>query len=142
MNPWKFAQSTCRPPQKVDPNFSAEQCLLYFESIASTPARYSGFPDWIQEIWPLSDHEYDFDMSPIHPCEVQCALKKCSSTSAPGIDNITYFHLKKLPSCHLFLATLHSNILILLPKVGAKGKPYYFIRKGTHPFQRTSAPLP
>jgi len=88
-NPWQFAQSVCRPPQKVDPNFSADQCLQYFQTIASTPADYSGFPDWIQEVWPIADHEYDFDMSPIRPCEVKCALKKCSSTSAPGIDNIT-----------------------------------------------------
>jgi len=44
-NPWKFAQSVCRPPHKVDPDFSAEQCLQYFEHIASTPAGYSGLPD-------------------------------------------------------------------------------------------------
>ena len=34
------------------------------------------------------------------------------SSSAPGHDKISYFHLKQLPSCHHFLATLFSKILL------------------------------
>ena len=97
-HPWKFAQSICRPPQKVDPAFSTDQCFQYFESITSTPVGYDGVTDWIQEVWSISNYDFEFDMSLIRPCEVKCVLKKCSSLSAPGNDNITYFHLKKLPS--------------------------------------------
>ena len=66
-------------------------------------------------------------MSPIRPCEVKCALKKCSSSSAPGNDKITYFHLKKLPSCHLFLATLYSKILPFLPHLKQSAKLSYIL---------------
>ena len=79
-NPWKFSQSICRPPQKVDLAFS-DQSFQYFKSTTSTPTRYDGFPDWIQDVRSISNHDFDF-------------------------------HLKKLPSCHLFLATLYSKILL------------------------------
>ena len=53
-NPWKFAQETCRPPEKTGaiPNFSAQTCLQYFESVMSSPASYD-FPEWISEVWQL-----------------------------------------------------------------------------------------
>lgn len=54
--PWMFAQSTCRPSQKVAPNFSAEQCLQYFQSIVSSPTLYHAFPEWISEVWPVPGH--------------------------------------------------------------------------------------
>lgn len=38
-------------------------------------------------------------------------LKKCSSTSSPGADGISYAHMKEVASCHHFLATLYSKIL-------------------------------
>ena len=56
-----------------------------------------------------------------------------ASTSAPGIDNITYFHLKKLPSCHLFLATLYSKILLhshSAPQCWCQGKTILLYKKG------------
>ena len=83
-NPWKFAQEACRPPDKTAPDFSAQTCLQYFESVMSCPASYHGLPDWISEVWRFSDLTSEFDMSPIRPSEVKRVLKKCSS-SAPGI---------------------------------------------------------
>ena len=41
-------------------------------------------------------------MSPIVPKLVKATLKKCSLSSAPGSDGITYLHLRKLPSAHHF----------------------------------------
>ena len=37
-NPWKFAQEACRPPNKTAPDFSAQTCLQYFESVMSWPS--------------------------------------------------------------------------------------------------------
>ena len=51
-------------------------------------------------------------MSPIAPGIIKQALRKCSSKSAPGCNGISYYHLKHLPSCHHFLATLFSRILL------------------------------
>ena len=42
---------------------------------------------------------------------IQIILRKCSLSSSPGSDGITYLHLRKLPSTHHFLATLYSKIL-------------------------------
>ena len=54
----------------------------------------------------------DFDESPVTPFAIKSILKKCSSTSSPGEDAISYAMLKQLPSCHYFLATLFSKILL------------------------------
>jgi hypothetical protein len=87
------------------------------------------------------DISEEFDMSPIRPSLVKSCLKKCSSSSFPGSDGISYFHLKKLPSTHLFMATLYTKILlhsheaptnwcsadiILFPKGGDPSKPENF----------------
>ena len=53
-----------------------------------------------------------FDLKPITPGLVKRILKKCSSSSTPGPDKVTYSCLKKLPSTHKFLATLYSKILL------------------------------
>ena len=49
-NPWKFAQEACRPPDKTAPDFSAQTCLQYFESVMSCLASYHGLLDWISEV--------------------------------------------------------------------------------------------
>jgi len=41
----------------------------------------------------------EFGMSAIRPSEVK---RGSLSTSAPGDDGVSYFHLKELPSCHNF----------------------------------------
>ena len=66
-----------------------------------------------------------FDLSPITPGLVKNVLKKRSSNSSPGDDGITYHHLKKVPSCHHFLSTLFSKILLQsrsAPSVWCKAK--------------------
>ena len=83
-------------------------------------------------------------MSPIRPREVECALKKCLSSSAAGNDNITYFHQRNYPvviySWPPYTPRFYYTCT-LLPSVGAKAKLYYFIRKGTQPLPKTSIPL-
>ena len=62
---------------------------------------------------PVDDSLVAFDLSAITPSCIKATLKKCSSSSAPSCDEITYHHLKKLHSTHHFLATLFSKILLL-----------------------------
>jgi len=72
----------------------------------------------------------------------------CPTSSSPGTDQITYLHLKNLPSTHCFLATLFSKILmeshkgpslwfsaeiVLIPKVGDPSNPSNF-RPNCHVF--------
>ena len=73
-------------------------------------------PAWVEKVCPpppMDDSLVAFDLSAITPSCIKAALKKCSSSSAPGCDEITYHHLKKLPTPHHFLATLFSKILLL-----------------------------
>ena len=59
-------------------------------------------------------------------------LKRCRRNSAPGQDGIEYYHLKKLPSCHHFLATLYTKILLgsqKCPPARVSGK-ITLLRKG------------
>ena len=60
-----------RPSEKVAPKFSDDQCLRYFESVVSPSTSYSGFPDWISEVWHLPESTSEFDMSAIRPSEVK-----------------------------------------------------------------------
>ena len=67
----------------------------------------------------------DFDESPITPSGIKAVLKKCSSSSTPDVDGISYAILKRLPSCHHYLATLFSKILLEsneAPPVWCSGK--------------------
>ena len=47
-------------------------------------------PTGFKKCGQFPDHDFEFDMLPICPREVKCALKKCFSSSVPGNDNITY----------------------------------------------------
>jgi len=85
----------------------------YFkESFLATNSKYSGLPSWVYEVLPAPDITSEFDMSPITPKLIKSTLAKCPSKSSPGPDKITYFHLRKLPSTHHFLATLYTKILL------------------------------
>ena len=53
-----------------------------------------------------------FDLSAITPGIIRNVLKNRPSNSSSGDDEITYHHLKKLPSAQYFLATLFSKILL------------------------------
>ena len=83
-------------------------------------------PQCINEVWPAPDQEEltPFDISPITPSLLKIVLKKRSSNSSPGEDEISYHHLKKVPSTHFF-ATLFSNIVLksyFSPTVWSKAK--------------------
>ena len=52
------------------------------------------------------------DMSAINPGQVKRTLKKCSTSSSPGGNQITYFHLRNLPSTYYFFATLFTKIFL------------------------------
>ena len=71
------------------------------------------FPDWVEEVMHCPETEEEFDMTPITPGQVKRMLQKYSPSSSPGTDQITYFHLRNLPSAHHFLATLFSKILLM-----------------------------
>ena len=86
----------------------------------------------------------EFDMSPICPREVKQVLKRCSLSSAPGPDGITYSHLKKLPSCHNFLATLYSKILLQshsAPVSWCQGKTILSHKKGDTSLPKNFRPI-
>ena len=112
-NPWLFAKSVCDSHStKVSPLFSSDVALHHFSSSFSWDNdTYVSFPDWVQEVISLDNVDEDFDMSPIVPKLIKCTLQKCSLSSSPGCDGITYHHLRKLPSTHHFLATLYSKLL-------------------------------
>ena len=118
-NPWRFAKSVCQAGKsEKKPTFSRDECLTYFTSLYSSLSdRYHGLPEWISEdVMPPPEVTSDFDLSPITPHTVKITLQKCSASSAPGPDSISYCHLRHLPSCHHFLATLFTKILL-------QGKP-------------------
>ena len=58
------------------------------------------------------DEPIEFDLSAITPGTIRNVLKSHPFNSSPGKDEITYHHLKKLPSAHHFLETLFSKILL------------------------------
>ena len=91
----------------------------------------------------------EFDLSAITPGIIRNVLKNRPSNSSSGDDEITYHHLKKLPSAQYFLATLFSKILLedhaapeswcqakikLIPKSQDLSNPENF-----HPIALTSA---
>ena len=60
-------------------------------------------------------------------------MRNCSSKSSPGVDGISYSLLKRLPSCHHFLATLYSKILLGIneaPPIWCSGKIILIYKKG------------
>ena len=141
-NPWRFAQSAVTNYEPLVPSFSSEVCFNHFRTTFAGSGKftYNTLPDWVQAHMHIDISE-EFDMTPIRPSLVKSCLKKCSSSSSPGSDGISYFHMKKLPSTHLFLATLYTKILlhsheaptnwcsadiILLPKGGDPSKPENF----------------
>ena len=73
---------------------------------------YTKLPDWVSEVMPTPDIQVDFDRSPITPGLIKRTLQKYSSTSSPGADGISYFHLKNFLCTHHFLATVFTNILL------------------------------
>ena len=79
---------------------------------SSAASNYTTLPHWVQSVIPSSNISEGFDLSPITPGAIKNMLKRCRRNSAPRHDGIEYYHLKKLPSCHHFLATLYTKILL------------------------------
>ena len=81
---------------------------------ASSHQTYQTLPEWVNQVMPFTerDEPIEFDLSAITPGTIRKILKSRPSNSSPGEDEITYHHLKKLPSAHHFLATLFSKILL------------------------------
>ena len=90
-----------------------QTCLDYFQSTYSeADVSYKKLPHWVLEVMPVPDIQVEFDLSAITPGLIKRTLQKCSTTSSPGLDRITYFHLRNLPCTHHFLATIFSKILL------------------------------
>ena len=115
-NPWLYAKKCCSGKNtRAEPNFSAETAYAYFQdSTASSHQTYQTLPEWVNQVMPFTerDEPIEFDLSAITPGTIRKVLKSRPSNSSPGEDEITYHHLKKLPSAHHFLATLFSKILL------------------------------
>ena len=137
---WKFSKSVCENYNVLKaPTFSQDACYNYFKSSYSNKeSSYTKLPEWISNVMPISDTEYEFDLSPITPGIIKSTLQNCSTSSSPGRDRNTYFHLRNLPCTHSLLATLFSKILlssqdappswfqaeiILIPKSGDPSQP-------------------
>ena len=99
----------------AEPDFSAETAYAYFlNSTASNHQTYQTLPEWVNQVMPSTerDEPIEFDLSAITPGTIRKALKSYLSNYSPGEDEITYHHLKELPSTHHFLVTLFSKILL------------------------------
>ena len=67
-----------------------QTCLDYFQSTYSVKnVSYTEFPDWVSEVMPIPDIQFEFDLSPITPGLIKRTLQKCSSTSSTGADGIS-----------------------------------------------------
>jgi hypothetical protein len=111
-NPWKFSESVCKKQHVTCPSFSKSDCYHYFLSVYSNEhCHYESLPSWVNDVMPSPDIDFEFDTSPITPRLIKQTLQKCSSSSSPGPDGITYVHLRNLPCTHKFLATLFNKIL-------------------------------
>lgn len=108
-NPWKYAKSVCSKSEKFSPTFSQATCFQYFQRVSSDmEVSYKILPDWVYRVSspPDETEEYSpFDLTAVTPGQVKRILQ-CSTSSSPGSDGITYFHLRKLPCTHHFLATV------------------------------------
>ena len=111
-NRFDFARAICQGRTKTNPTFDANECHTFFSNqFSNSSCTYSSLPSWVADIMPVNIEE-PFDCSPILPKHVKATLKRCSSSSKPGANGISYYHLKNLPCTHLFLALLYSNTLL------------------------------
>uniref|UniRef100_A0A1X7UWX7 Reverse transcriptase domain-containing protein n=1 Tax=Amphimedon queenslandica TaxID=400682 RepID=A0A1X7UWX7_AMPQE len=124
-------------------------CLEYFKTVFSVnngPA-YVGLPTWVSNLVSVgSDNgeDVEFDLSPITPGIIRRVLSKCSNSSSPGPDGISYYHLKNLPCTHLFLATLFSKIIIsspFAPQIWCSGKILLFHKKDNNDSPENFRPI-
>ena len=100
--------------------------LVHFQSTFQdcNGPQYSSLPAWAPEAMPRPEIVTDFNISPVTPSLIKGFLRKLSNASAAGLDQISYLHLKKLPSTHHFLATLFSKIIFTnhrSPTIWCKG---------------------
>lgn len=86
----------------------------------------------------------EFDMTPITPRLIRRVLSKCSNSSSPGPDGISYYHLKNLSCTHLFLATLFSKIITsspLAPRSWCNGRILLFHKKNSNDTPENFRPI-
>ena len=79
--------------------------------VSSATSNYTTLPHWVQSVMPSSNISEGFDLSPITPGAIKNMLKRCRRNSAPGQYGIEYYYFKKC-SCHHFLATVYTKILL------------------------------
>ena len=134
-NPWQFAKSACTDSEDASsPTFtSSDACQYFSDSFSKTHSTNQSLPSWIYDSMPSPTATEEFDDSPVTPGVIKALLKKCPSVSSPGVDGISYSFLKRLPSCHHFLATLFSKILLEsneAPPIWCSGKMILIHKKG------------
>ena len=138
-NPWKYSKSVCCSKSQQSPSFSETVCIEFFKAqfnINNVPA-YNGLPAWVRGLFSGTEDGVDveFDMTPITPRLIRRVLSKCSNSSSPGPNGISYYHLKNLPCTHIFLATLFSKIITsspLAPRSWCNGRILLFHKKDSN----------
>ena len=122
-NPWKFAKAVCDEPSITSPTFSQATCFQHYKrSFSDSEVSYEKLPDWVNQVSPPPEECVPFDLSAITPHQVKRTLQKCSSSSSPGHDEITYFHFRNLPCTHHFMATLFTKIFLTDKALGSPQK--------------------
>ena len=118
-NFWEFSRKLCKnelDKSSHKPTFDKACADTYYPMMYSSAPTFA--PDDLNWFPYLRNPEtpVSFNMEPIKPKEIRKILSQKKSSSAPGIDGITYGVLRHLPSVHHLLATLYSKILINSPE--------------------------
>lgn len=114
-NVWHYAKKVCTDSSNTPClDCSPDSAFAYFAENSRDDGGYSALPSWVANVQhvPSDEDLLELDLSPITPSLIKQVLKKRPSVSAPGVDGITYHHLKMMSSTHHFLATLFSKIFL------------------------------
>ena len=86
--------------------------LHMYNLFSDSEVSYEILPDGVNQVSSPLEECVPFDLSAVTPGQVKRTLQKCSTSSSPGQDKITYFHLRNLPCTHHLLETLFTKILL------------------------------
>ena len=114
-NPWKFSKSVCDEPIQQLPKFSQMSCLIQWSMFNPFKLTYnlhrsSRVGCWSDALpWSCVRVWFITYYSRLGETYLTKMLNILFSWLRP---NLTYFHLRKLPSTHHFLSTLFSRIFL------------------------------
>ena len=111
-NFWQFAKRCSNgtlDKTPLKPTFSVETANAFYQGTYAVcnPVIVPNL-HWFPH---LPVDEATFNLDPVRPKHIRSILQHKKPTSAPGEDGIMYGILRKLPSSHLFLATMFTKLL-------------------------------